>query len=99
MANHYSSELLKGDNMFMCEKCDSRQVVKKQLLIHTAPDTMVIHLKRLLPTRKIQIEVPFLMEVDISKFLNSSGCTHSVAGIIMQLHGVVVHKGSHIAGH
>ena len=85
LKDYYSTEVLTDANMFKCEGCESRQKVTKRLRMHTVPTTMVIHLKRLLLTTKVEHAVPFFQEMDISNFLSCSGRRHSVAGIFMQL--------------
>lgn len=93
-----TAENLMGRNKYKCEKCKSLQEAKKQTTIYSAPDNLIVHLKRFhfaSKSSKITKPVAFEEKLDISRFMAPGRSPVQYA-----LSGVVVHQGSGVSsGH
>ncbi|KJE88544.1 hypothetical protein CAOG_00185 [Capsaspora owczarzaki ATCC 30864] len=88
-----------------------RQDADKQFLLHTAPNCLVVHLKRFCQTRhgaeKNTRSVPFPLVLDMTPFTtmandsveSSSSSSSASSSVIYDLYAIVVHMGGMGGGH
>ena len=70
MALFTIEERLEGDSAPYCSECKKRHAAQKRLELWSTPPILVIHLKRLLQTRKLRTSIGFLLHgFDPSPFL------------------------------
>ena len=102
-----SEEQLDTDNMYKCTACKKKTRASKRLTIHTAPNVLVVHLKRFehsgLNTAsgggKIGRMVRFETVLDIGEYMSERGDGRD-AQVEYELYGVLVHAGSTLySGH
>ncbi|KAL5063297.1 hypothetical protein RYX36_025034 [Vicia faba] len=84
------------DGTFNCSGCNQEVYMEKQLLIDTAPEVAVLHLKRFKKDRtsygKIEDHVYFTMELDLEPYTSAKG--KESPNLKYDLYAVVVHSGS-----
>jgi ubiquitin C-terminal hydrolase len=71
-----ADEILEGDNMYTCEKCEKRQRCVRKLSIYKCPEVLVVHIKRFQYTsivrEKLFTDVQFpLQGLDMAPFLGA----------------------------
>ncbi|XP_065906985.1 ubiquitin carboxyl-terminal hydrolase 45-like isoform X2 [Dysidea avara] len=104
-------DVLDENNKFICDKCNQKMgsgsdtvesLCSKQLLIHTLPPVLTLHIKRfhLYPTvTKNDRHIKFPLTLDLTPFVTAQ-CFKTTAGkILYGLTGVIVHTGSLKGGH
>nr|CAB3267546.1 ubiquitin carboxyl-terminal hydrolase 16-like [Phallusia mammillata] len=110
------AEMLTGSNMFGCENCTKNQnppgkqkvvycSASKQMLIHTPPPVLIIHLKRFhqvgFNLRKVNKHVDIPILLDLAPFCTTD-CKEFAdedSRILYHLYGIVEHAGSLSRGH
>ena len=98
-----SEEQLDTDNMYKCTACKKKTRASKRLSIHTAPNVLVVHLKRFEHSGlgmsggggKIGRMVKFETVLDVGQYMSEPG-----GAVVYELYGVLVHAGSTLySGH
>jgi len=79
---------------FRCGGCGTADSSTKSLSIATPPPVLMLHLKRLVVDKKINRQVDFQAESNISPYIGGQG-----RPLKYELIGVLVHKGDHKRGH
>ncbi|PPS98260.1 Ubiquitin carboxyl-terminal hydrolase of the cysteine proteinase fold protein [Cryptosporidium hominis] len=95
-------EYLKGENRYMCPKCNQRSDASKQLLIEKLPPLLTIQLKRFSyvghGSRKPNKAINFSDVLDLQPYISSK--TYSESSYIYKLWAVVCHSGNTLScGH
>lgn len=100
MAHFTTREVLDEDAIPVCSQCKTHHsCVTKTLELWSAPPVLVIHLKRLLPRRKIHTKVNApLVNFDASLFC-ASDFNDTDGSKLYDLYAVVNHYGSSHGGH
>ena len=102
-----SEEQLDTDNMYKCTTCKKKTRAAKRLTIHTAPNVLVVHLKRFEHSGlgmgsgggKIGRMVRFETVLDVSEYMSERG-GGADGKVEYELYGVLVHAGSTLySGH
>ncbi|KAL9915303.1 ubiquitin specific protease 20/33 [Glossina fuscipes fuscipes] len=101
MANFFSADELKGDNMYSCEKCNKLRTGVKYSRVLDLPEVLCIHLKRfrhdLSYSSKISSHVEFPLEAfDLRPYLHKD-CKSQVS--LYNLVSVICHHGTVGGGH
>lgn len=101
LAAFFSTDELKGDNMYSCEKCNKLRNGIKFSKVLQLPEILCIHLKRirheLMFSSKISSAVSFpLKGLDMRPYLHSD-CVSKVSNY--ELFSVICHHGTAGAGH
>ncbi|XP_061392039.1 ubiquitin carboxyl-terminal hydrolase 33 [Musca vetustissima] len=101
MANFFSADELKGDNMYSCEKCNKLRTGVKYSRVLELPEVLCIHLKRfrhdLSYSSKISAHVEFPLEnFDMHPYIHKD-CKSQVA--MYNLTSVICHHGTVGGGH
>jgi len=91
----FQPETLEGDNSYWCNTCIRPRRATKSLSYTHAPTVLIIHLKRLILGRKIQVHVPFDMILEMKPFLVPG----PISTLRMELIGIVTHQGTKDQGH
>jgi len=89
------AEILSGDNLVDCSKCEKRRVVCKGLRLATAPTILVCHLKRFAFNKygdliRLSKFLEFPLELDIHDFMSHANRSTPPP---YELVGVLVHHG------
>ncbi|OII72789.1 ubiquitin carboxyl-terminal hydrolase of the cysteine proteinase fold [Cryptosporidium ubiquitum] len=104
-------EYLKGENRYMCPKCNQRSDASKQLLIEKSPPLLTIQLKRFSyvghGSRKPNKAINFSEILDLEPFMAPKSCSNtntfssrSSSSHIYKLWAVVCHAGNTLScGH
>lgn len=90
--NFTSAERLSATNRYKCESCKNHVEAKKQILLHTLPNILTVHLKRFSATRKIGKFVAFPQIINVSPFCESERSQADLS-TLFELYAVLVHKG------
>ncbi|CAH0552058.1 unnamed protein product [Brassicogethes aeneus] len=101
LAAFFSTDELKGDNMYSCEKCNKLRNGVKFSKVLQLPEVLCIHLKRfrheLMFSSKISSAVSFpLKGLDMRPYLHTD-CTSNVSNY--ELFSVICHYGTAGGGH
>eukprot|EP00826_Nyctotherus_ovalis_P062072 TRINITY_DN8915_c0_g1_i2.p1 TRINITY_DN8915_c0_g1~~TRINITY_DN8915_c0_g1_i2.p1 ORF type:complete len:344 (-),score=50.24 TRINITY_DN8915_c0_g1_i2:228-1259(-) len=78
-------------DIYFCERCNSLQSAVRGVRMHQCPKYLILHLKRLLPERKITKVIKYPVELALTKFTSSRA--------EYELQAVCVHTGSGAGGH
>jgi len=75
-------EKLDGDNAWKCENCKRKVEARKQLTLHTAPNVLVIVLKRYTPGRfgKLNKRISFPNRLDLTPYMSVAHLDNSHSG-------------------
>ncbi|CAG7819782.1 unnamed protein product, partial [Allacma fusca] len=102
----FSSDELKGKNMYSCEKCKKLRNGVKRCSLYQLPEVLCVHLKRFRLfeygggigfSGKVSQYVQFPLDgLDLKRFLHSD-CPNKVTNY--RLLGTIVHMGSFTGGH
>lgn len=103
MSGFTASEKLEGDGQVYCSKCKTHQNAEKSLQLWSTPNILVIHLKRLLPGRKLftMVDAP-LVGFDPTPYLAKERFDDpdfKAGQDVYDLYAVVNHYGSSGGGH
>ncbi|KAL0052000.1 hypothetical protein WJX82_006322 [Trebouxia sp. C0006] len=64
-------EVMSGENAYHCDRCQRKQTAHKSLHIHTAPNTLTLHLKRFRPDFvKLTGHIAFPLTLNLTPFLS-----------------------------
>ena len=91
-------EVLIGNDMPTCFKCQTQQKCTKTLALRKLPHVMVLHLKRFAPNERMcgKIQTPVQLpgnEIDLSRYSTSqSPCQY-------RFYGIISHSGTSSSGH
>lgn len=93
------TELLDGENLYMCPRCKRKVPANKQFLIHHAPNILTLQLKRFDYNQsfggKITKQIEYTEYLNLRPYMTSQG-----APIKYRLYAVLVHSGySSNSGH
>jgi ubiquitin C-terminal hydrolase len=102
-----AEEILDGDNMYHCEKCNAKQSSVKKLYLSRLPDVLLLQFKRfkssdssmisMMRSEKINTDISFpICELDLSCYMSPDHCSKST---VYDLFGVSHHYGSLHGGH
>ncbi|XP_039298553.1 ubiquitin carboxyl-terminal hydrolase 2 isoform X2 [Nilaparvata lugens] len=93
-------EILDGDNMAKCTRCNAQRRCTKRYSIHKYPRVLVVHLKRFSPNNKfhkLMTSVNFPIEgLDLSPYSDN---THGDQVMEYDLYAVSNHSGTTLSGH
>jgi ubiquitin C-terminal hydrolase len=98
-----SGDVLEGDELFFCDKCNCKTKATKHLKLHRLPKALILNIKRfkhtLKSTEKIDKFVSFpLQGLDLRSHV-SFECPHPPEECIYDLYAVANHSGSLTMGH
>jgi hypothetical protein len=102
LVEYTKTELLDGDNMVFCQKCEKKQCVTKGLRLATAPSILVCHLKRFAFDSygrlvRLHKKIDFPLQLEIGDFMSNLNKSRPPP---YDLVGVLVHQGQTCAsGH
>ena len=98
-----SDDVLEGDELFSCEKCNQKTEAVKQLRLHRLPENLILHIKRFkykgCSVEKMENFVKFPVRgLDMRDHLSVQS-PHSPEECIYDLYAVSNHSGSLTMGH
>jgi len=91
--NFSHPEILKDNDKFRCDKCQSLQVAEKKILVNCLPNTLIIHLKRFKydeqykKLKKLTDKVAFPLDIRIETNKEPFTIKH------YELYAIIVHLG------
>ena len=97
--NFTQPEILKGDNMFTCEKCKVKREMTKKMAIWKLPQVMIILLKRFEIRGNQSLKIDNLVDIPMTLNMEDYCESHDRFNASYDLYGVCNHSGGTGGGH
>jgi len=91
----FQPETLEGANTYWCDTCQKPCLATKILLCTRTPTILIVHLKRLIPGKKIQQHIPFDITLKLEPYMMQDYSTIPK----MELISIISHQGTKDNGH
>ena len=102
LRRYFADELLDVDNQWKCPKCECAVQARKSFRLQTAPNILIVTLKRFMLGRygKISRKIAYTQNLDLSQFLledspDTAPATYSLFGVLVH----ISHSNSTTFGH